>query len=188
MSPPLTTALLATLTCAVALGLIHAAWRDTGARTRTFAVLGWGGVALAGFLFSNAWGSEVGWVTGCLVVALCAWVGVMFEATPRSVRAGHPREALRSLAFTHLARNVGLFLMAVPLSAFVSVLLVVSASAFWGFAIDNRLVLVMLITPAIWGVLMAWVLIDRNRLRSSGALVGIAVVSGALLWLQRLTG
>ena len=179
------TVLVPALAAGVGLLLVFAAWKRRSAHGTLFKLVGWGLLGASCWLFAAAYGGELGSVYFSLCVPLLAWLLVCWQADPQNAnkrtpprrRGGIPRPSAPALR-----RQLARFVVVVPMAGAAIILATVWSSRWLPWQTVDRLALVMILAPALWGVAMFWALADSKPGRPAAAMLGIGIVAGAALF------
>ena len=163
---------------------LFAAWKRWAANTMPFKLVGLGLLGASGWLFARAYGGEFGGVYFPLCVALLAWLLVCWQADPPTAKRKTPRRRDRfpRPSAPALSRQLARFVMVVPMTGAAIIPAAVWSSRWLPWQTADRLALVMVLAPALWGVAMFWALADSKPMRPAAAMLSIGVVAGAALF------
>lgn len=178
-------AMLASIATVVGTALIYSSWRRwLGPRT----IINFGGwllIAISAMLWSVAAGWEYGTVYFITALPLIAWIFVSWQVSVRPSNNSAPNpQPIRLASFNlasgqRLARHAGLFLLAVPMAGFASALLSIFLTSLLPWQEVDRLALISLLMPTLWGLLMFWSCTDPKVIRPTAAILITGLVAGA---------
>lgn len=151
------------ISCMAGMALLYGAWSGRLGLRAFCNVLGWALITASLFLWIPVSGPEFGPVYAFLVMPLAAWVFVLADPNQGNGRGLLlPRAQLTLPERASMARQFGVFLVAVPLAALTSALLAVEISTWFPWTNVDRVVAGILAMPVIWGLLAWWVCAART--------------------------
>lgn len=174
--------LLPLLGSAASCFLIFAGWRTDGPGSRWFSVLGWALAVVSGYLWSIAFGWEYGSVYAFGIASITAWLLALTNVRVRTT--GHKDQARTAPtipAISVVTQHVLLFVLVFLLSGASSIVLSLSVSRWTVVGDVNRLALVFLLFPAVWGVLAYWATVETRLIRAVVGITALGVTGFGLL-------
>lgn len=177
-------AIAAALACASGVAVLYASWRRWLLPKHVVLLSGWSLIALSFYFQVRASGRELGPVLAALQFSILAWVLV---AANRHVR--HAKHRLQEPAavglppMRSLLRHATTFLVAVPLAAGASFVLVLVVVIRLPWHEVDRLAAAILSVPVVWGIFSYWTCADPRLLRPSLGLLAAGSLSIAALYL-----
>lgn len=167
------------ITLLVGTGILFLGWKDLVPSTYA-RLVGWSVVALsAGFSISN-WGIEFGIIYAFLLLSCAAWLYVGLDAESWRPKATPERTDLSWPTGRVLLQQGYLFVMAVFVAGLASMFSAILVGLWVPGAMVDRMALVVLITPVIWGAAMFWLIFDKRSAQFGLPLV--LIISGTLLY------
>lgn len=180
--------LAGTLFLLIGVGALAVSWRRRPASTWHLLVVGWLCVGGGLFVYSRAWGAEVGIAYGLLALSVAAYavvaVGIEFRNSPA--------RAAREVALepedrpTNWRRGVAKSLLAIVLAGIASIGVGVAIAVAMPMATVDRIMLGGVLVPVLWGGGMAWTLSDAKLLRATIVLVTVSIVSYGIAFLPKV--
>jgi len=188
----MTVAAALTGTGLLALGVLLLSWSWRRRRSfKTHLLLGgWLLVAAGFYVFSRAWGAEVGIAYAALALSCVAYGVIAAGVELRSSRARAPREAALEPEDrpTNWGRGIAKSILAIILAGIASIGVGVAIAVAMPMAPYDRIMLGGILVPILWGGGMAWTLSDARLLRATIVLVTVSAVSYAIAFLPKVLG
>lgn len=178
--------LFAAASCGSGLLLLLASWRQRAGGRGWLITGGWLLILLSLPLWFQAVGWEFGSVYFLILLALLAWplVGLQTERCTQPV-VKPPRQPLHKPAWPALAhtaaRQLTTFVIAVPVTGLLSIVICFAVATLLPWQEVDKLALVVLIMPVVWGLFMAWYCIDARPARPVTVLLAAGLMAGFLL-------
>jgi hypothetical protein len=164
-----------------AAGLIFYSWRQ---RKQYWAsVSGWVLAFASAIPWSWALGPEIGVTYAIMVFVSLVWAEVVFtmdsgSAMPVSIR--RPFQQMRWPSFQGCFKHSLLFLLSVPASGVITMMLSVSLVLYLPWSMAAKLATAILLYPVLWGALSAWICAQDKLLKptlvSAGLLAGFSLL------------
>lgn len=175
--------LIALLASIATVSLIYWSWRQS--RWDWLALPGWGLALASLLLWSWALGPEFG-VSYAVIIFVClTWVAVLLASRTGASNNPPAQRPFRSLALPdsrNLFKHGSLFLLSVPASGLLSLLLTVALVNLAPWSLLTKLAVAVFAFPIFWGMLSSWVCAQQSPIRPALALGGLGVL-GSLLFL-----
>lgn len=167
---------------AASCSLIFAGWRIGGPSSRWFSVLGWVLAVVSVYLWSIVVGWEYGSVYAFGIASITAW---LLALTNVRVRPTSHKDQARTdptvPPISLVSQHVLLFVLVFLLSGASSIVVSLSVSRWTVVGDVNRLALVFLLFPAVWGVLAYWATVETRIIRAVVGITALGVTGFGLL-------
>lgn len=176
--------LVAGTTSLLSVGCIYWSWRERG---RTIAALAGWLLALASMIgWSLALGPEFG-VTYAIIAFVClTWIVVFLGTGSRSgeIPGGQrPYQALARPDTSNLLKHGALFLLSVPATGVLTMLLSVAVVIYLPWTMLTKVAVAIFLYPVLWGAISAWICAQGNPTKSAVAIAGLFFISSLLLFI-----
>lgn len=173
--------MLAGLTCLSGVALLLASWRRWLPLRAWAKTGGWMLIVASAALWMQASGWEFGALYALLTLPLLAWLLIVWQAERRTNAEPEPmRFALGRPGWPALARQLLLLVMAGPIAGIVSSLLCSALIALLPWQETDRLALLVLLMPVVWGLLLCWCCVDPRRWRPA-MVIGLTGLCAAIV-------
>jgi hypothetical protein len=182
----MTSGILALSVGTARIGLLYASWLERLSSRAIATATGWSLLALSMYFWVRSAGVEFGTVFGLILPALFAWVLLLLSIDRRNRKGRDERIVINAWPrFRAVLRNLGMFVMTVPLLGAVSAVCSVAFATLIPIDDINRIVLAVFLMPVLWGGLAFWACADSKPLRPLAAVTGLAAIG--VMWLSRLS-
>lgn len=175
---------LALLMGGAGMGLLFGSWRGFLARNLWPVTTGWLLLLLSIIPWSAALGAEFGVSVALLVVAVLAWVVVLFniDTRPTNGRAPQTRNGFHWPQLNVLLHHGLRLILTIPVAAVVSILVSLTLTDWLPWQQVNRLVFATLWIPVVWGCAIYWLCADRKLLRPAASLFAAGALCAVYLY------
>lgn len=173
--------ILACATTLMGVTLIYSSWRQWLSPRVFINLVGWLLLGVAAWLWCIAAGWEFGAVYFITSLPLAAWLFTSYQANFR-INNNHPslRQRLRLPPWLTLARHLGRLFLVLPIAGVTSALLSLVLTSLLPWQEINRLALIVLLMPTLWGLLMFWCCADQKVARPAATIIVVGLASGLL--------
>jgi hypothetical protein len=182
----LTSGILALSIGTAGIGLLYASWLGRLSSRAIATATGWMLLALSMYVWARSAGVEFGSVFGLIIPALLAWALILSSIDRRNRRARDERIVINAWpTFPAVLRNLGMFVVTVPLLGAVSAVCSVAFATLIPIGDIDRIVLAVFLMPVLWGALAFWACADSKPRRPLAVVTGLAAIG--VMWLTRLS-
>lgn len=168
----------------LALACLYVSWRGFLLSAVQFTLTGWVLVIVSCYFWIQFAGVEFGTVYSLLAFSISAWIFVLLNMEQqKQTKQRQENDTHQQSVLCIDGRDVGVFVLAVPLTAVASVLTSIAMALFLPWTQVNQIVLAIFILPFIWGGAAVWVCSESRLLRPGIALVLSSLISTAVIFL-----
>lgn len=176
--------LLAFANSLAAVGFIYWSWRQRG--MAMLALAGWLLALTSVVLWSWVLGPQFG-VTYAVIIFLCMMWGNVFlgrEDPPLlSQVSERPYQALAFPNKSIFLKNCALFLLSVPLTGLLALMLSVAFVLYLPWTMLYKVAVAIFLYPVLWGALSGWICAQKNLVKPAVTTAGLFVISGLVLFI-----
>tara|TARA_R100001039_G_scaffold38544_1_gene40434 strand:+ start:7471 stop:8043 length:573 start_codon:yes stop_codon:yes gene_type:complete len=185
---------MAGLASLLAVACIYWSWRQR--RQAVIAIVGWLLALASAVLWSRVFGPEFGVMYATITFVCLTWLAVLFGtlsassgAAATEPRNGESRVALRpyqALArpkAADIVKHGGLFLMSVPATGLLSLMLSVALVLYLPWTLLNKIAVAIFLWPVLWGALSAWIAAQDKLARPLTVVAALFVLGGLALFI-----
>lgn len=175
--------LLALIISCLAAGSLYASWRS-----KQIELLNWIGWLLAFssvYFWSIALGPEFGTVYALLIFTCVIWI-LVWRNRQEAKRVNDARPVWHQLtrpSVVQVARNSALFVLAVPVTGLVSLMLSLVLVWFFPWTMLNKVTTAIFIMPLIWGGFSAWIIADSRLWLTALSSLGLLILLCLLVFI-----
>lgn len=175
------TAILASAATLMGITLIYSSWRQWLNPRLLINLVGWLMLGVSAWLWCIAAGWEFGAVYFIAALPLVAWLFTAYQGTFRTNNS-YPteRQRLSLPTWQTVARHFGLFLLVLPIAGVTSALLSLVLTSLLPWQEINRLALITLLMPTLWGLFMFWCCADQKVARPAVTIIVVGLAAGLL--------
>ncbi|PCJ23367.1 MAG: hypothetical protein COA96_11970 [SAR86 cluster bacterium] len=169
--------------------VIYWSWRRPG-RT-VIALIGWLLALASVIIWIRALGPEFGVTYSTIVFVCLIWLGVILNRLSSQSKEKmqnadqtplRPYQALTLPTLSSQLKHGSLFLLSVPLSGLLTMMLSVALVLYLPWTMLHKVTAAIFLYPVLWGALSAWICAQKNPLRPALASAGLLVISSFLLF------
>jgi hypothetical protein len=186
--------LMAGLASLLAVTCIYWSWRERG--KAMVATGGWLLALASAVIWSRVFGPEFGVMYATITFVCLAWVAVLFGtlsagsgAAATEPRNGEnradsrPYQALARPQAADLVKHGGLFLLSVPATGLLSLMLSVALVLYLPWTLLNKIAVAIFLWPLLWGALSAWIAAQHKLARPVILVAALFVLGGLALFI-----
>jgi len=174
-------AILASATTLMSISLIYSSWRRWLNPRLLVNLVGWLLLGGSAWLWAQAAGWEFGAVYFIAALPLAAWLFTALQGTWRARNSSPAHtQKLTVPAWPTLARHFGLALLVLPIAGLASALLSLVLTSLLPWQEINRLALITLLMPMLWGLFMFWCCADQKVMRPATTIIVVGLAAGFL--------
>jgi hypothetical protein len=174
--------MMALLVSISTVAMLYGSWRHS--QRSWLALAGWALAILSLLLWSRALGPEFGISYAVMVFVCLVWLVVWMAGQTGSSANPSPQRPFRSLTTpgsASLIQHGSLFLLSVPASGLLSLLLSVALVNLLPWSLLTKVAIAVFAFPILWGLLSSWVCSQQSATRPALALGGLGLLGSLLI-------
>lgn len=185
---------LAGLASLLAVACIYWSWRERG--KPMIAAVGWLLALISAVAWSRVFGPEFGVMYATITFVCLTWLAVLFgtftagavtaATEPRNseTRAAlRPYQALARPQIADIVKHGGLFLLSVPATGLLSLMLSVAIVLYLPWTLLNKIAVSIFLWPVLWGALSAWIAAQDKLARPVTVIATLFALGGLALFI-----
>lgn len=186
--------LMAGLASLLAVACIYWSWRERG--QTLVAATGWLLALGSAVAWSRGFGPEFGAMYATITFVCLAWLAVLAGLLTASAGAAttetgngearvavRPYRALTRPQAADIVKHIGLFLLSVPATGLLTLMLSVAIVLYLPWTLLNKIAVAIFLWPVLWGAISAWISAQDRLARPVMVVAALFVLGGLTLFI-----